>query len=67
MHLATLLYEQFIHLQYTIHTVFSTQIYVFLVIFSILNFDLAKFMSKNCKHIFYQKFVHFGLKYFKIV
>ena len=34
---------------------------LFLVLFTIYNFDLHKFISKNCKYIFfYQKFVHLG-------
>ena len=38
-----------------------TQIYVFLLLFTIFHFDLEKFISKNCKYIcFYQKFVHLG-------
>ena len=38
-----------------------TQIYVFLVYFSIFYFDPEKFMAKNCKYIsFNQKFVHLG-------
>ena len=45
----------------TIFRSFLTQIYVFLVIFTIFHFDLEKFISKNCKNIFfYQKFVHLG-------
>ena len=40
-----------------------TQIYVFLVLFTIFHFDLEKFISKNCQYIFfYQKFVHLGEK-----
>ena len=36
-----------------------TQIYVFLVLFTIFAFDLETFISKNWKNIlFYQKFVH---------
>ena len=39
--------------------------YVFLVLFTIFQFDLEKFIGKNWKYIiFYQKFVHFGQKYF---
>ena len=35
--------------------------YVFLVLFRIFHLDLEKFLSKNCKYIFfYQKFVHLG-------
>ena len=38
-----------------------TQVYVFLVLFTIFHFDLEKFISKNSKYIFfYQKFVHLG-------
>ena len=38
-----------------------TQIYVYLVLFTIFHFDFEKFISKNCKHIFfYQKFVYLG-------
>ena len=38
-----------------------TQIYVFLALFTTFLFYLAKFISKNCKYIFfYQKFVHLG-------
>ena len=38
-----------------------TQIYVFLVLFTDFHFHLVKFISKNCKYIFfYQKFVHLG-------
>ena len=34
--------------------------YVFLVLFTIVLFDLEKFISKNVKTFFYQKFVHLG-------
>ena len=45
----------------TVYRSILTQIYVFLVLFTIFYFDLEKFISKNCKYIFfYQKFVHFG-------
>ena len=45
----------------TIFRSILTQIYVFLVIFTIFHFDLEKFISKNCKYIFfYQKFVDLG-------
>ena len=38
-----------------------TQIYVFLVLLIIFHFDFEKFISKNCKYIFfYQKVVHLG-------
>ena len=38
-----------------------TQVYVFLVLFTIFAFDLETFISKNWKNIlFYQKFVHLG-------
>ena len=38
-----------------------TQIYVFLVLFTIFAFDIEPFISKNVKNIlFYQKFVHFS-------
>ena len=38
-----------------------TQICVFLVLFTIFHFDLEKFISKNCKYIFfYQNFEHLG-------
>ena len=38
-----------------------TQIYVFLVLFTIFAFDLETFISKNWKNIlFYQKIVHLG-------
>ena len=34
---------------------------MFLVLFTIFHFDLEKFISKNCKYIFfYQKFVYLG-------
>ena len=40
-----------------------TQIYVFVLLFTFFHFDLEKFISKNCKYIFfYQKFVHLGKK-----
>ena len=45
----------------TIFRSFLTKIYVFLVLFIIFHFDLEKFLSKNCKYIFFcQKFVHLG-------
>ena len=38
-----------------------TQLFVFLVLFTIFHFDLEKFLSKNCKYIFfYHKFVYLG-------
>ena len=44
---------------------FWTQIYVFLVLLTIFHFNLEKFISKTCRYIFfYQKFIHFGRKYF---
>ena len=34
---------------------------VFLVLFTIFHFDLEKFISRNCKYIFFfQKIVHLG-------
>ena len=45
----------------TIYKSILTQIYVFLVLFTIFDFYHENFISKNCKKIlFYQKFVHFG-------
>ena len=45
----------------TIFRSILAQIYVFLVLFTSFHFDLEKFISKNCKYIFfYQKFVHLG-------
>ena len=45
----------------TIFRSILTQIYVFLVLFTICHFDLEMFISKNCKYIFfYLKFVHLG-------
>ena len=45
----------------TIYRSILTQIYVFLVSFTIFQFDIEKFISKNCKYIFfYQKSVHLG-------
>ena len=45
-----------------------TQIYVFLVLFSIFHFDPEKLISKNCKYIyFYQKLVHLGENTLNIV
>ena len=45
----------------TIYRSILTQIYVFLVLFTIFHFYHEKFISKNCKYIFfYQKFVHLG-------
>ena len=32
---------------------YITQIYVFLVLFTIFHFDLEKFISKNCKYIYF--------------
>ena len=50
---------------YTIFRSILTKINVFLVLFTIFHLDLEKFIIKNCKYkCFYQKFVHFGLKYF---
>ena len=47
----------------TIFRSILTKIYEFLVIFTILHFDLEKVISKNCKYIFfYQKFAHLGEK-----
>ena len=38
-----------------------------LVLFTIFHFDLEKFISKNCKYIFfYQKFVHLGKKFMQV-
>ena len=43
-----------------------TQIYVFLVLVTIFYFDLERFISKNCKYIFfYQQFVYLGENTFK--
>ena len=43
----------------TIYRNILTQLYVFLVLFTIFHFDLEKFISKNCKYIvFNPKFVH---------
>ena len=45
----------------TIYRSILSQIYVFLVLFTIFHFDLKKFISKNCKYIFFlQKFVQLG-------
>ena len=45
----------------TIWVSILTQIYVFLVLITILAFDLETFISKIWKNIlFYQKFVHLG-------
>ena len=45
----------------TIYRSILTQIYIFLVLFTIFHFDHEKFISKNCNYIFlYQKFVHLG-------
>ena len=45
----------------TISVSILTQIYVFLVSFTVFAFDLETFISKNWKNIlFYQKFVHLG-------
>ena len=45
----------------TIYRSILIQIYVFLVSFTNFHFTLEKFISKNCKYIFfYQKFVHLG-------
>ena len=45
----------------TIFRSILTQIYVFLIILTIFHFDLEKFISKNCKYIFFfQKFVDLG-------
>ena len=45
--------------------VFWPNKYVFLLLFTIFHFYIEKLISKRCKHIFfYQKFVHFGRKYF---
>ena len=42
----------------TIFRSILTKVYVLLVLFIIFHFDLEKFISKNCKYIFfYQKFV----------
>ena len=45
-----------------IFRIILTQIYyVFLVLFTVFQFDLEKFISKNCKYIFfYQNFCTFG-------
>ena len=54
------LHEHELHLT-TIYRSILTQIYVFLVLFTIFYFDLEKFISENCKYIFlYQKFIHLG-------
>ena len=43
----------------TISRSILTKVCVFLVLFTIFHFDLEKFISKNCKYVFfYQKFVH---------
>ena len=43
----------------TIFRSILTQIYIFLVLFTIFHFDLE--ISQNCKYLlFYQKFVHLG-------
>ena len=45
----------------TIWVSILTQIYVFLVLFTVFAIDLETFISKNWKNIlFYQKFVHLG-------
>ena len=45
----------------TIFRSILAQLYVFLILFTIFHFDLEKFISKNCKYIFfYQKCVHLG-------
>ena len=45
----------------TIFRSILTQIYAFLVLFTIFHFDLEKFKGKNSKYIlFYQEFVHLG-------
>ena len=49
----------------TIFRSILTQIYVFLVLFTIFHFDLEKLISKNCKYTFFhQKFLHLGMKLF---
>ena len=46
-------------------SIFDPNVFVFLVLFTIFHFDLEKFISINCKYIFfYQKCVHYGRKYF---
>ena len=48
-------------IQYKLKICISILIYVFLVLFTILAFDLEKGISKNWTNIvFYQKFVHLG-------
>ena len=42
----------------TIFRSILTQIYVFLASFTIFNFDLEKFISKNCKYIFFSRNVY---------
>ena len=37
----------------TIFRSIFTQIYAFLVLFTIFHFDLEKFISENCKYIFW--------------
>ena len=55
------LHKHELQLSDNIYRSILTQIYVFLVLFTIFHFDLEKFISKNCKNIFfYQKFVHLG-------
>ena len=50
-----------IELQYVYIKVFLTKMYVYLVLFTIFDFSHEKFISKNCKNIYYyQKFVHLG-------
>ena len=45
----------------TINKSTLTQMYVYLVLFTIFDFYHEKFISTNCKNIFfYQKFVHLG-------
>ena len=45
----------------TIWVSILTQIYIFIVLFTIFAFDLETFLSKNWKNaLFFQKFVHLG-------
>ena len=51
----------FNYLTTTFRSILFKSIYIFLVLFTIINFDLEKLINKNCKYIFfYQKCVHLG-------